>query len=77
MTTFQGTETYLIECSRENSAINIDDDDETNGSWANETDFVIKRGDRISVEMVCANNKELGTAAPTIEFSGQNVVVNG
>ena len=77
MTTFQGTETYLIECSRENSAINIDDDDETNGSWANETDFVIKRGDRISVEMVCANIRGSGTAAPTIEFSGQNVVVNG
>lgn len=77
MTTFQGTETYLIECSRENSAINIDDDDDTNGSWANETDFVIKRGDRISVEMVCANIRGSGTAAPTIEFSGQNVVVNG
>ena len=76
MTTFQGTETYLIECSRENSAINIEDDDDTNGSWANETDFVIKRGDRISVEMVCANIRGSGTAAPTIEFSGQNVVVN-
>tara|TARA_R110000765_G_scaffold5877_3_gene18371 strand:+ start:4121 stop:6541 length:2421 start_codon:yes stop_codon:yes gene_type:complete len=77
MTTFQGTETYLIECSRENSAINIEDDDDTNGSWANETDFVIKRGDRISVEMVCANIRGSGTSAPTIEFSGQNVVVNG
>ena len=77
MTTFQGTETYLIECSRENSAINIDDDDDTNGSWSNETDFVIKRGDRISVEMVCANIRGSGTSAPTIEFSGQNVVVNG
>ena len=77
MATFQGTETYLIECSRENSAINIDDDDDTNGSWANETDFVIKRGDKISVEMVCANIRGSGTSAPTIEFSGQNVVVNG
>ena len=77
MTTFQGTETYLIECSRENSAINIDDDDDTNGSWSNETDFVIKTGDRISVEMVCANIRGSGTSAPTIEFSGQNVVVNG
>ena len=77
MTTFQGTETYLVECSRENSAINIDDDDDTNGSWSNETDFVIKRGDRISVEMVCANIRGSGTSAPTIEFSGQNVVVNG
>jgi len=77
MTTFQGTETYLIECSRENSAININDDDDTNGSWSNETDFVVKRGDRISVEMVCANIRGSGTSAPTIEFSGQNVVVNG
>ena len=77
MTTFQGTETYLIECSRENSAINVEDDDDTNGSWSNETDFVIKRGDKISVEMVCANIRGSGTAAPTIEFSGQNVVVNG
>jgi len=77
MTTFQGTETYLIECSRENSAINIQDDDDTNGSWSNETDFVVKRGDRISVEMVCANIRGSGTSAPTIEFSGQNVVVNG
>lgn len=77
MTTFQGTTTYLIECSRENSAININDDNDTNGSWSNETDFVIKRGDRISVEMVCANIRGSGTSAPTIEFSGQNVVVNG
>ena len=77
MTTFQGTETYLIECSRENSAINIEDDDDTNGSWSNETDFVLKRGDRLSVEMVCANIRGSGTSAPTIEFSGQNVVVNG
>ena len=77
MTTFQGTETYLIECSRENSAININDDDDTNGSWSNETDFVIKRGDKISVEMVCANIRGSGTSAPTIEFSGQDVVVNG
>ena len=77
MTTFQGTETYLIECSRENSAINIDDDDDTNGSWSNETEFNLKRGDRLSVEMVCANIRGSGTSAPTIEFSGQNVVVNG
>ena len=77
MTTFKGTETYLIECSRENSAININDDDETNGSWSNETEFNIKTGDRISVEMVCANIRGSGTSAPTIEFSGQNVVVNG
>ena len=77
MTTFQGTETYLIECSRENSVINRSDDESTNGAWANETDFVLKRGDRISVEMVCANIRGSGTGAPTIEFSGQNVVANG
>ena len=77
MTTFQGTNTYLIECSRENSKINVDDDINTNGAWSNETEFGLKRGDRISVEMVCANIRGSGTGAPTIEFSGQNVVVNG
>ena len=77
MASFQGTNTYLIECSRENSKINIDDDINTNGSWSNETEFGLKRGDRISVEMVCANIRGSGTGAPTIEFSGQNVVVNG
>ena len=77
MTTFQGTNTYLIECSRENSKINVDDDIDTNGAWSNETEFGLQRGDRISVEMVCANIRGSGTGAPTIEFSGQNVVVNG
>ena len=77
MTTYQGTETYLIECSRENSVINQTNNENTNGAWSNETDFVIKRGDKISVEMVCANIRGSGTGAPTIEFSGQNVVVNG
>ena len=77
MTTFQGTNTYLLECSRENSRINQDDNESTNGSWSNETSMVIKRGDRISVEMVCANIRGSGTGAPTIEFSGQNIVENG
>ena len=58
MTTFQGTNTYLIECSRENSKINVDDDIDTNGAWSNETEFGLQRGDRISVEMVCAIQKE-------------------
>ena len=74
---YQGTNTYLIECSRENSKINLDDDEDTNGAWSNETSFNIKRGDRISVELVVANIRGSGTGAPTIEFSGQNVVVNG
>jgi len=77
MTTFQGVNTYLIECSRENSKINIDDNENTNGAWSNETDMVLKRGDKISIEMVCANIRGSGTGAPTIEFSGQDVVVNG
>ena len=77
MASYQGTETYLIECSRENSIINRADDESSNGAWSNETDFVVKRGDKISVEMVCANIRGSGTGAPTIEFSGQNVVVNG
>ena len=77
MTTYQGTETYLIECSRENSVINRIDDENTNGAWSNETEFNLKTGDRISVEMVSANIQGSGTGAPTIEFSGQNVVVNG
>ena len=77
MTTFQGTNTYLIECSRENSEINQEDNEDTNGAWSNQVNFNVKRGDRISVEMVCANIRGSGTGAPTIEFSGQNVVVNG
>ena len=77
MATFQATDTYLIECSRENSLINQADDETTNGSWSNQASFNVKRGDRLSVEMVCANIKGSGTGAPTIEFSGQNVVVNG
>ena len=77
MTTFQGTNTYLIECSRENSEINQEDNEDINGAWSNQVNFNVKRGDRISVEMVCANIRGSGTGAPTIEFSGQNVVVNG
>ncbi len=77
MATYQGTETYLIECSRENSVINRNNDENTNGAWANETEFNLKTGDRVSVEMVSANIQGSGTGAPTIEFSGQNVVVNG
>ena len=77
MATFQATETFLIECSRERSLINIEDNENTNGSWSNQTDMLLKRGDKISVEMVCANIRGSGTGAPTIEFSGQNVVVNG
>ena len=37
MTSYSGTNTYLIECSRENSKINLDDDKDTNGAWSNET----------------------------------------
>ena len=75
--TFQGTETYLIECSRENSVINTSKEEATNGAWPNETEFNIKAGDRISVEMVCANIRGSGTGAPTIELSGTDVVRNG
>ena len=55
MATYQGTETYLIECSRENSVINRNNDENTNGAWANETEFNLKTGDRVSVEMVSLN----------------------
>ena len=54
MTTFQGTNTYLLECSRENSKINVDNNESTNGAWSNETSFNLMRGDRISVELVVA-----------------------
>ena len=77
MTTFQGTDTFLLECSRENSAIDDIDDENTNGSWSNETSFNIERGDRISVEMICANIRGSGTGQPTLEFTGQNVSLNG
>lgn len=73
---FQGTETYLIECSRENSLINKIDDENTNGTWTTSTNFNIKAGDKINIEMVCANIAGSGASSPTIELTGSNLKIN-
>jgi len=73
---FQGTDTYLIECGRENSLINDTDDESTNGTWTTACNMNLKRGDRVSIEMVCANIKSAGTSSPAIELTGSNLTVN-
>ena len=73
------TETYLLECSRSNSLIDKSkyrlQGGEDNAQWINSTDnFVIKRGDQISIEMVALN---LAQTTTPMEFTGENVVLEG
>ena len=75
----QTTETFLLECSRSNSLIDKSQyklqGGETNATWINSTsNFEIKKGDQISIEMVALN---LAQTTTPMEFTGQNVILEG
>ena len=75
-TTFGNTQTFLIECSRANSLIDTKDGGDFNSKWSNETQFNLRRGDVVSVEMM-ALNAQNAAGGNTLEFTGDKVVVDG
>jgi hypothetical protein len=75
-TNYQSTQTFLIECSRANSSIDLKDGGDFNAKWTNETNFNLKRGDVVSVEMM-ALNVEGGGGAGALEFTGDAVFIDG
>ena len=74
--TYPNTQTFLIEASRGDSLIDNKDNNDFNSKWTTETNFNLKRGDTVSVEMVALNAQNAGSSA-SIEFSGENVIVDG
>ena len=72
------TTTTLLECSRSNSIIdrsNKVQGGEENASWINSTsNFQIKKGDQISIEMIALN---LAQTTTPMEFTGENVILEG
>ena len=74
--TFQNTETFLIECSRANSLVDSNDGADFNAKWLTSTNFNLRRGDQVSVEMMALNAKGAG-GGNVIEFTGDNVSIDG
>ena len=68
-TTFGNTQTFLIECSRANSLIDTKDGGDFNSKWSNETQFNLRRGDVVSVEMMTLNAQN-AAGGNTLEFTG-------
>ena len=75
-TNYQSQTTFLIECSRADSLVDKQDGGDFNAKWTNSTNFNLRRGDRVSVEMLALNAKN-AAGSSTIEFTGDNVVVDG
>ena len=73
---FGNTQTFLIECSRGNSLIDTKDGGDFNAKWTNETNFNLRRGDVVSVEMM-ALNAQNAVSGSALEFTGDAVVVDG
>lgn len=73
---YQAQTTFLIECSRADSLVDKQDGGDFNAKWTNSTNFNLRRGDRVSVEMLALNAKN-AAGSSTIEFTGDNVVVDG
>ena len=69
----QYTETHLIECTRNNSQIDTGNNAAQNAVWTTQTDFQVKKGDRISVEMMALNVPSTDPQT-TIEFTQDNVI---
>ena len=67
------TETHLIECTRNNSQIDTGNDAAQNAVWTTQTDFQVRKGDRISVEMMALNVPSTDPQT-TIEFTQDNVL---
>jgi hypothetical protein len=74
--TYPNTQTFLIEASREDSLIDNKDNNDFNSKWTTETNFNLKRGDTVSVEMVALNAQNAGSSQ-SIEFTGEQVIVDG
>ena len=74
---FSATETFLIEASRSNSLIDTADGGDFNAKWTNSTNFNLRRGDRISVEMCAFNAANAGGGVPTIELTGEKAKAQG
>lgn len=74
--TYPNTQTFLIEASRSDSIIDNKDNNDYNSKWSTETQFQLKRGDTVSVEMVALNAQNAGSSQ-TIEFTGDRVTVDG
>jgi len=66
------TQTYLIESNRAASNIDKTAPTEQNARWTTATDFQLKRGDKVSVEMLTVEAGQSATNQ-TIEFTQQNV----
>lgn len=74
-TNYQSTQTFLIECSRANSLVDTKDGGDFNAKWTNDTNFNLRRGDVVSVEMM-ALNAQNATGGTSLEFTGDAVVVD-
>ncbi len=73
-TNYQSTQTFLIECSRANSLVDTKDGGDFNAKWTNDTNFNLRRGDVVSVEMMALNAQN--SSASSLEFTGDAVVVD-
>ena len=66
-------ESHIIECTRNNSQIDTGNEAAENAVWTTQTDFQVKKGDRISVEMMALNVPSTDPQT-TIEFTQDNVI---
>jgi len=73
---YQTTQTFLIECSRADSLVDTKEDADYNAKWTNNTNFNLKRGDLVSVEMATLSAKN-SSGQGVIEFTGDKVFVDG
>ena len=71
------TRTYLIEANRANSVIDKNATGTNKAKFSTSTDFNLRRGDRVSIQNCVIESEGAGTGEQTIEFTGQNVVVDG
>ncbi len=68
-------QTHIVECNRANSVI----DSSTNnlGRWTTGCNLELLPGDRVNVEACVVNSTGASSGGSTMEFTGQNVVVQG
>ena len=69
------TETHIIECTRNNSQIDTGTEATQNAVWTTECDFQVKKGDKVSVEMMALNVPSTDPQT-TIEFTQDKVIQN-